>query len=661
MPTENQRVKDVKPFPDVTKKRPQGKGKPATKEVTIGLDHDIFRRSLPFELIPTNIPGAFTSPAPPEHFDPKTASAATMVKYGVLWPRPSEGQDAGVVTFWKRVFSRKWHSKDRIMPRLQPQPGKTHRLRGMKKTDAGFTSNNWSGGTINGQWITCFGSWTVPTVSQPSEGPGQEGGWNSSSWLGIDGAYGSTDVLQAGVQQRVDGNGNPSYVAWFEWFTPSQVGGTIIDFSNNKVILGDTSPVSPSLASFNGNLYLAWKGDGNDNLSVMVSTDNGQSFGNKYISPETSSDAPCLAADGGNLYIAWKGSGNDNLSVAIVDIDPMTGAPTGFSSKVILGDTSPVRPALASLNGNLYLAWKGDGNDNLSVMVSTDGGQTFGNKFISPETSPQAPALGVNNGSLFISWKGDGNDNLSVAVVDIDDQTGVPTGFSGKVILGDTSPLSPTLASMNGYLFLGWKGAGNDNLSVMFSSDDGQSFGNKFISPETSPDSPVLALHNGSLFIAWKGDGNDNLSVSRVDVSGFTTPAYVSQTNILNFAVSPGDTVFCSVQYINNQTAGQIYFANNTTGEHFSLTLVPPPGATFSGNSVDWIMEAPDGGEPNAALPKFTPVQFTGSFGCGADGRTVGNPQNGDSWNIVDNSVNPPLTLTSVTLGSGSVTIAFIG
>ena len=111
------------------------------------------------------------------------------------------------------------------------------------------------------------------------------------------------------------------------------------------------------------------------------------SFQNKLISPETSDDAPALAADEQNLYIAWKGSGNDNLNVAIVNIDPITGAPTGFSNKVILGDTSPVSPALAILEGNIYLAWKGDGNDNLNVMVSTDGGQTFGINFIYGENS----------------------------------------------------------------------------------------------------------------------------------------------------------------------------------------------------------------------------------------------------------------------------------
>ena len=121
-------------------------------------------------------------------------------------------------------------------------------------------------------------------------------------------------MVQAGIQQRLDGQGNASCVAWIEWFAPGQPGGTINDISTNKVILGDTSPVSPSLASCNGLLYLAWKGDGNDNLNVMVSADNGVTFGNKMISPETSDDSPALASDGTTLFIAWKGSGNDNPS-----------------------------------------------------------------------------------------------------------------------------------------------------------------------------------------------------------------------------------------------------------------------------------------------------------------------------------------------------------
>jgi hypothetical protein len=296
-------------------------------------------------------------------------------------------------------------------------------------------------------------------------------------------------------------------------------GGEVDLFYNNsvqtgffdKVTLGDTSPHNPSLASLNGRLYIGWKGDGNDNLNVMCSADNGQTFGGKFVSGETSPQAPCVCAHNGSLYIAWKGDGNDNLNVAQVNLSG--NAVIGFSNKVVLGDTSPISPALASFNGALYIAWKGDGNDNLNVMSSTNNGGTFGNKFTSSETSPQAPWLTVHDGELYIAWKGDGNDNLNVATVHV---VGNAISFTSKVTLPDTSPLGPTLASANGKLFLGWKGDGNNNLNVESSTDNGASFGGKYTSSETSTQAPVLCTHNGNLYIAWKGAGNDNLNVAQV-------------------------------------------------------------------------------------------------------------------------------------------------
>lgn len=592
-----------------------------------------FSKPLPHELIPTNLEGAFGTPGPQRGFDPNTASASELMKNGIFLRRPSVADPLELQAAWQRVFSKQWRPENRIIPQLEPKRGITHNRKTFVKTNAGFSSNNWGGGSVQGNWVTTIGTWVVPTVSKPSEGQGREGGWNSSSWIGIDGAYGSNDVLQAGVQQFVDANGNASYVPWFEWFAPIQ-----------KVILADASPLTPALASLNGNMYIGWKGDGNDNLNVMVSNDNGQTFHNKFISGETSPLAPALCAHNGRLYIAWKGDGNDQLNVAQVNLDRV-GNPIGFLNKVILGDTSPLSPSLASVGGNLYLSWRGDGNDTLNVMVSTNNAASFGNKFISGETSTEAPVLGTFNGKLMIAWKGDGNDNLNVAQVNINPS---PTGFSNKVILGETSPKSPALGELSGKLYVAWKGDGNDQLNVML-SPDGTNFGNKSIGFETSPEAPSLLSHNGELYIGWKGDGNDNLNVATV--TDLPAPAYVYQTNISNFIVKPGDTVNCSVQYING-VAGQINFANETNGQHTSVTLVPPPGATFDGNSAEWIMEAPDGGEPTSSLPRFTPVQFTSAFACGADGRTVGNPQNGDTWTVENFSVNPPKILTAEALGN---------
>jgi Peptidase A4 family len=96
--------------------------------------------------------------------------------------------------------------------------------------------------------------------------------------------------------------------------------------------------------------------------------------------------------------------------------------------------------------------------------------------------------------------------------------------------------------------------------------------------------------------------------------------------------------VYCAVQYVSNRTAWQVVFANQTTGQYFMLTLAPSPQAAFSGNTAEWIMEAPDFGLPTSSLPIFTPVVFTTANCCGPN-KTTGNPAGGGIWNIVGSGI----------------------
>lgn len=604
-----------------------------------------FNKSLPYEITPTNIPGIYTSPSPPAGFDPHTASSRELARYGLLLHRPVKGRDPDIaVTAWERAFAQAWLPENRVVPHLEPHIGVTHNNRAkiIERTNSNISSSNWAGGVVSGNWSSAVGTWTVPTVSKPTESQGTEGGWHCSSWVGIDGTFSSNDVLQGGVDQRVDSNGNTVCFPWFEWFVP------IV-----KTTLADRSPLTPALASLSGRLYIAWKGDGNDDLNVMVSTDGGASFHNKITSGETSPKAPALAAHNGALYIAWKGDGNDFLNIAQVKLDN-AGSPTGLFNKVILSVTSPLSPSLASVNGHLYLAFRGDGNDGLNVMVSLDNGLSFGSRFNSAETSAQAPVLGTFKGNLMIAWQGDAKDDrLNVAQVVTNP---APTGFTGKVTLGETSPQSPALGEYDGRLYLAWKGDGNDALNII-SSPDGQNFALKTTSTEVSPVAPSLVSHNGDILIGWKGDGNNQLNVA--DVGDLLVPSYVFEVQITNLPVKPGDSVTCLVQYI-GQTAGQVTFTNQTTGKHSSVTLVPPPGAAFEGNTAEWIVEAPDGGLPISALPRFTPVAFTLAMACSANG-TIGDPAKGDTFFVRDDAVTPSKALTSTTLAASAVTVSFIG
>jgi hypothetical protein len=338
-------------------------------------DEEAFLQKIPYRVTPTNLKGVYSVVAPPDDFDPNTASASELLKNGILWRRPTATDPPALREAWQKVFSRKWLAKDRVVPVFEPQVGRRHLLgkKAPRKISAtNYLVGTWSGAATfsGGPYTGVVGFWKVPSVTrapQPASAPGTYDAahgiaYDSSSWVGLDGfdvsGVISNDVLQAGVEQYVDTNGNPHYVAWYEWF------------------------------------------------------------------------------------------------------------------------------------------------------------------------------------------------------------------------------------------------------------------------------------------------GNN----------GFPPPAYVDTTPIPTVPVSPGDEIYVSVQYV-GKTAGSIYLANSTTGKHFAITLAPPPGATFSGNTVEWIMEDPDGGEDDGtSLAKFTPVTFTSAIACTAAGGT-NNPQNCDTCNIETTSGT---ILTSVSVGSDTVTIDFV-
>lgn len=360
---------------------------------------------LPYEVIPTNIPGAFASVGALEDFDPRIASTAALISQGLLGHRPGPGDDPTLRAAWERTFSRVWCAQDRTIPHLEPQIGRTHNLRDAKRAAGNnFTSRNWAGASIEGTWTSVTGHWVIPTVSQSGEPQGSQSDWNSSSWVGIDGNYGFDDILQAGVEQRVGANGDTSYVAWCEWFAPVYRKSPSYIFQTN--------------------------------------------ISNFAVGP------------------------GDTVYCSVQYADPMV-----------------------------------------------------------PSAVPGSCQIPFNNQEHCLDAAG----------------------------------------------------------------------------------------HVHEPYHSLSTDRHEN------DLA-----AFFSRTGILRFV-------------------------NATTGQHFSLTLEPPPGASFGGRSAEWIMEATYGDEPTACLPKFTPVQFTYAICCGTN--TVGDAANADTWNITRHGQ----MLTSVTLDHDTVTIDYIG
>jgi len=178
-----------------------------------------FESKLPYKVTASKIPGVYLNPTPPDGFDVHTATQAELNAQGLLWNRPPTDQPSVPLDIWNKFFSRNWQAKDRIVPEMEHQVGKTHHHKGQstKKSDTTYTDTEWSGAGVNtgGPWVCVVGTWTIPTVTQPPEAQGTQGGWNSSSWVGIDGMFTTNDVLQAGVEQFVSPSGAAAYVSIF--------------------------------------------------------------------------------------------------------------------------------------------------------------------------------------------------------------------------------------------------------------------------------------------------------------------------------------------------------------------------------------------------------------------------------------------------------------
>jgi hypothetical protein len=195
----------------------------------------------------TNLPGATTILAPAADFDPLTASDEDLA-YNGFPPRPNQNTEPKAYASWAKAMKA---SKTRVIPALE-QTNVFHgpvKLAAEPKGNVEVSnasaltspsekvsnvsySNNWSG-YADFSGASSYGSssfyyvvndFVVP-VAQQAFGA-CTGGWDwGSAWNGIDG-WGSSDVLQAGIEfdAYCSGGYRTSYYSpWYEWYPYGEV------------------------------------------------------------------------------------------------------------------------------------------------------------------------------------------------------------------------------------------------------------------------------------------------------------------------------------------------------------------------------------------------------------------------------------------------------
>ena len=188
-----------------------------------------------------NLPGHTSIVSAPAGFDPLSASAEDLAYYGYP-PAPNQNTEPKAYATWAKAMKA---SKNRVIPQLEQttimhgtmKAGKLANPTAVEsnaflKDQPSNTANsyNWSG-YADFSGATSFGSksyyFTVNDLVVPvAKQAGCDGGWDwGSAWNGIDG-YGSSDVLQAGVEfdAYCSGTTRSSYYSlWYEWAPYSEV------------------------------------------------------------------------------------------------------------------------------------------------------------------------------------------------------------------------------------------------------------------------------------------------------------------------------------------------------------------------------------------------------------------------------------------------------
>jgi Peptidase A4 family len=182
--------------------------------------------------LPTTVSGVQVFAAPPKNFDPLTASAQELWKYGLPEAPDKTAHPAEYQHWAKAMTALKIHPTD-----VEAKPFSSKNLMSAGNPGASVdgaptstASYNWSG-IANTNKLKTWSNKTsfdevvsffnVPVANPPfGSVPCADGPWYEVTWNGIDG-FSNGDVVQGGSLDYWDGGGckgSIEYIGWVEWY-----------------------------------------------------------------------------------------------------------------------------------------------------------------------------------------------------------------------------------------------------------------------------------------------------------------------------------------------------------------------------------------------------------------------------------------------------------
>ncbi len=264
--------------------------------------------------------------------------------------------------------------------------------------------------------------------------------------------------------------------------------------------------------------YMAWLSDGGTIWWAEVGLIGSSTP--QPLNDRRTRSGPTLVENAGTHYMAWQGWQLPNLEGEPILADNHIwwsqlvneGTPerSWMPQRPLPTHLTDSNPALGSLNGMLYMVWKGENDPFLSWSVHS-WNILLGDRWSSPavtgiddftDKGPGVASVARIDGEwLIVAWKSTAHHNaISRAMFNGDHWFGM-----GPLLDRATSH-SPALGSINGRLHMAWKGADGDT-TIWWSPYDNELDNwapQRPLSDRSTDTRPALGLVDGALLMAWK-------------------------------------------------------------------------------------------------------------------------------------------------------------
>jgi glycerophosphoryl diester phosphodiesterase len=275
---------------------------------------------------------------------------------------------------------------------------------------------------------------------------------------------------------------------------------------------------------------------------------------------------PALASFNGRLYVAFQANDPSHelyvtSSSSGYDLPSVSGQ--GYANIQMGG-----APAMAEFNHQLFVAFQANDAGHELYVTSSSSGNYF------PSVNGQghanilmggAPALAVFNNQLCASFQADDASHLLYVTCSPDGVTWPTARQIPNVWLGS----DPAMATFNGKLYVAYRSNDSSRNAWIASSSDGVNFSNQMLGQTMGgSSSPALVVSNGVLYYIHEANDQGHEMLVSASTDGSTWQGPAAYLDVKMGATGPGAAAFGNGVYVgfqSNDSRNVLYVTNKVT------------------------------------------------------------------------------------------------